>query len=439
MSLPPPALPALLACAAAACAEQAPDDPTWAEVSPILAAHCIRCHGDPAIGGAPPTFRLDRYDDVVLPAAAPGASAVGVRRILGAAAMAEWIAERAGDGSMPPRIPLAQRDRDVLANWFANRRPVDPARDDGPRLPLRGDGEPGNAAPVLTAQSARRDDAVIISYQLRDPERDLVTGELFATAPDGARLALGQLHGGRGEVPLDAAALPPGTYRLEALLDDGHRRVTVAAGQAEVPALSPSPPRVALEAPEQGGYVSTDELPLSFAFTVADRDSPRFSALAMFVDDRIGPVPLQTLAINGAANTRTSLSFAPDLVSPGRTYRVVVEVNDGSTTTRAQSGRFRYEPASTSDTFQTISDDILGPYCLRCHAAFPRVPGLGIDLSAYRGTAERPGVYELRRRIYQRAVLAQDMPPGSARARGGALTAEERERLARWLLAGAPQ
>lgn len=416
----------------AACAEdEAPADPTWADVAPILAAHCNRCHGAPAIGGAPATFRLDRYDDVVF----PSSSSLGPRRVLGAAAMAEWIAERVGDGSMPPRIPLAQRDRELLANWFANRRPVDEGS--SLLLPLRGESPTGNSSPVLTAETTPREDGVLFVYELSDPDGDLVTGDLFATGPDGAKRPLGELRGGRGEVLLDAALLPSGTHQLEAVLDDTHRRYTVDAGTALVPSLSPSPPRIALEAPLQGDYISTDELPLSFAVTVTDHDSPSVIALAEFVDEGRGVV--QTLSQSVATNTRSELGFTERVLSPGRTYRVVLQVSDDTQPITVKSGRFRYEPATTSDTFQTISNDILGPYCLTCHATFPRVPTLGVDLSKYSGSPDRRGVYELRRRIYQRVFVSQDMPPGSARARGGVMTADQRDRLSRWLLAGAPQ
>src|SRR5690606_12961190 len=53
-------LSALAALAATACAPAAPANPTWeADVAPILAANCVRCHRSPAVNGAPNNFRLD--------------------------------------------------------------------------------------------------------------------------------------------------------------------------------------------------------------------------------------------------------------------------------------------------------------------------------------------------------------------------------------------
>ena len=53
---------AAVLCASLGCAENVPQDPTWfGDVQKILAANCMRCHGEPAKNNAPATFRLDRY------------------------------------------------------------------------------------------------------------------------------------------------------------------------------------------------------------------------------------------------------------------------------------------------------------------------------------------------------------------------------------------
>lgn len=434
---------ALLATALAACTDDAPEDPTWAEVAPILAAHCVRCHGAPALGGAPPTFRLDRYDDVVLESGPFAGDTAGVRRVLGAAAMAEWIAERTGDGSMPPRIPLAQHDRDLLANWFAARAPSDGGLDDGLILPRRGPGRPGNTPPKLSLISvdAPPGAAVVrLAYELRDLDRDLVTGEMIATSASSAT-PLGELHSGRGVLELDAARLPAGLYDLEATLDDGSGTQRSLAGQVQVQPPSPAPPRVTLKGPAQGDLLAASELPVAIELTAFDADTPQLTVTATLVDDRATSTTIASRTLTVSAGAPARLTLGDAALPAGLGYRVQLEVSDGDagTVARAQSGRFRVSRETSDDTFQTIADDLLGPYCLRCHAVFPRVPTLGIDLSRYRGAGGKPGTYELRRRIYQRAVIAQDMPPGSARKDGGGLSPDERARLARWLMAGAPE
>lgn len=428
------------AALAAACTDELPEDPGWADVAPVLAAHCVRCHGAPALGGAPPTFRLDRYDDTPLPTTAPGGAA-GLRRVLGAAAMAEWIAARTEDGSMPPRFPLADPDRELLARWFAGRQPVSERL----VLPRRGPARPGNAPPRFSLEAVPAESGFALAYELRDPDRDLVAGELTATpALPGAlplqpTISLGELHGGRGVLSLDTALLPAGRYALEATLDDGGGAVRSLAAEVEVTPPRPAPPRLALLAPEQGDYLAAAELPVAIEVTARDADTARLTLTATLVDDRAEATPIDAVTLDVAAGATTRVTLGTAGLPAGLTYRVLAEVSDGAAKAAARSGRFRVSRETTTDTFQTISDDILAVYCLRCHAGFPRVPTLGIDLSRYRGTAEMPGVLELRRRIYQRAVIAQSMPPGSARQRGEGMTPEDRARLARWLLAGAPE
>jgi hypothetical protein len=208
----------------------------------------------------------------------------------------------------------------------------------------------------------------------------------------------------------------------------------------EVRTPSPAPPRVTLRAPAQGELVAASELPVTIELTAFDADTPQLTVTASLVDDRATPTPIATRTVTVAAGAPTRLTLGDAALPAGLGYRVRLEVSDGNADTiaRAQSGRFRVSRESSDDTFQTIADDILGRYCLSCHSSVPRVPTLGIDFSRYRGTGGKPGTYELRRRIYQRAVIAQDMPPGSTRKNGGGLSPDERARLARWLMAGAP-
>lgn len=420
--------------AAAACTDEAPAEPTWADVSPVLAAHCVRCHGAPALGSAPATFRLDRYDDLVT--LAPD----GTRRlVLGAASMAEWIADRAADGSMPPRFPLAQHDRDLLDNWFTTR--ASDGEGELPR-PARGPARPDNRSPVFTVTASPDERGLRLAYELRDPDRDLVTGQLTALRDGAAPLALDELHAGRGALLLDTALLDAGRYQLEATLDDGPGPTRRPAGALDVVPPRPAPPRLTLLAPEQGQIVAARELPLSVEVLAADADTAQLALTVTLLDDRAATVPVATVQRTVAAGSRTRVTLGDPALSEGLAglgYRVTAELSDGASIDRAQGGRFRISRDTTAESFRSIADDILGPYCLRCHASSPRVPNLGIDLSRYRGTADSPGAYELRHRIFHRAVVSQDMPPGSARLEGNGLPEEARVRLAAWLLAGAPE
>ncbi|MBK7538457.1 MAG: hypothetical protein IPI49_24445 [Myxococcales bacterium] len=412
----------------AACSDDAPSTPGWAEVAPILAAGCVRCHGAPAIGGAPPTFRLDRYDDTD----APGG------KILGAAAMAEWIAERAADGSMPPRFPLSDYEVEVLGNWAAQAKPGA----SGPLAPPRGSPRPDNHRPTLQVQATSRADAIDLSYELRDPDRDLVVGALTAQVA-GQELRLGELRSGRGVLVLDTATLPAGTFPLTATVDDGAGELRLMAGEVTVTPPRPAPPRLAMSeataaALAQGSYLAAAELPFPIELDVRDSDTATVQVSVELIDDR-EPATVVERKTQTVAGGRVVLTLGSAATPAGVAYRVVATVSDDAASHRVQSGRFRIADATTADTFASIAAAVLGPHCLACHGSFARIPGLTLDFTSYRGTAGAPGVFALRRRIFQRAVVAQTMPPGSARRRGNELPVDLRDRLARWLLAGAPE
>jgi hypothetical protein len=416
---------ATIALTAAACAESAPERPTWADVAPILASQCARCHGSPALGG-PPSFRLDRYDDMVTPEG----------RVLGAAAMAEWIAARAADGSMPPRFPLAQYDVDVLRRWYATREPLVPGAERS--VPPRGPARPDNQAPTMTLQTTASPDAVELAYELRDPDRDLVTGQLHATV--GAITTLvGEVHSGRGRLSLDPAVLPAGSYQLTATVDDGAGPSRLDLGATAIAPPRPAPPRLTLGAPMQGSYVAASELPFEVELTAIDADTTNLTVTVELIDDRAPATPVERKQVAMTAGSRRRVALGTATTPASLIYRVVATVSDGAASYQTSSARFRISRETTTDTFTTISNDVLGPLCYACHLGTTRVPHLAIDLSKYRGTASVLGVYDLRARIYQRAIVAETMPPGSAGRAGASLVGEARDRLARWLLAGAPE
>jgi hypothetical protein len=91
-----------------------PDNPTFnRDVYPLLADHCLVCHGSPPDRGAPAYFRLDKYDDST--------------SVVGAKSMAAATVGDVEAGRMPP----AAKDGDavgpngllLLQRWVKNGSP----------------------------------------------------------------------------------------------------------------------------------------------------------------------------------------------------------------------------------------------------------------------------------------------------------------------------
>lgn len=212
---------AVLGGAPAACAPDVPGELSFqADVMPILAASCVRCHGGPALGGAPDRFRIDTYGD--LAALDPRDPAAEVQ-LGGAATYAAAIAARvaSADAPMPPRVPLDDWQIELLAKWAADGAP-------------RGAARPGNRPPAIELEIApAAGGALAIRARVTDPDGDVVAGALRARTGTGDRL-VGAVRSGELALAWTPAGVPPGTYPLVALLDDGATVHEVPAGSITV-------------------------------------------------------------------------------------------------------------------------------------------------------------------------------------------------------------
>lgn len=213
----------------AACAADVPETPSFQlHVLPILAAQCVRCHGYPALGGAPPELRLDVYGDVVVRGGRPRdpktegvcglepADAEGV--VCGAASYAVLAADRAGstDRPMPPRFRIDDHQIETLARWAATAE--------------RGAPRPGNAVPTIAIEGTSQLGSIVsLRVRIDDADRDLVAGELRATVA-GVERFVGPVRSGALQLAWDAAGVAPGSYPLTARLDDGAAQHVVDAG-----------------------------------------------------------------------------------------------------------------------------------------------------------------------------------------------------------------
>jgi hypothetical protein len=203
-----------------ACAADVPSAPSFQEhVMPILAANCVRCHGYPAIGGAPPGFRLDSYEDVAIDDATS---------IAGAGVYATLIAFRVRDEErpMPPRFPLDDPQIETLERWIEGVASGEP--------PPRGEPRPGNRAPEVRIEDVSRSgNTLSIVVRVDDPDGDLVAGELRAQIA-GADRVIGPVRSGRVELVWNTAFILDGSYPIAARVDDGAAPITIELGQITV-------------------------------------------------------------------------------------------------------------------------------------------------------------------------------------------------------------
>lgn len=216
--------------ALAACTPSVPDQPSYQQdIAPLLAANCIRCHGVPNLGGAPATFRLDTFGDVVVregaidPAVPCGPSADTDRVVMcGASSRAALSSLRARDDAypMPPRFPLDDFQIELLDVW---------ARD-----PSRGAPRADNHPPSLALVDRRVDvDAWTFVVDIDDPDGDVVGGSLVVRNDSGEHV-VGLVRSGPQRVAWSAAGIAAGTYLLVAILDDGAAPHEASLGTIEI-------------------------------------------------------------------------------------------------------------------------------------------------------------------------------------------------------------
>lgn len=369
----------VLAFSLAACVD-VPDDPSWhADVKPILEANCVRCHG----AGGP--FRLDVLED----------TAGDVEIVQGAGSMAPYVAARAADH---PESRLRDEQIEVLRRW------------DG----TRGAPRPGNRPPSIARIDADLPDvpnAVLLGYEIADPDREMVTGELRA-GPDLARAIVvdRSLRAGRGVAGFSTAPFDEDPLRLWAILDDGAGRVAVDLGEEGLHRTAPVAPRVTVLAPRRLDIVGADA---AVVFRVASGDAAFTAELRASRGDETVVVATGVTGVPGAVVTVPwdTRGLAED------TWQLTITVADASASGGVAVADLRISHATTTDTWDAIRADVLGPRCGACH-----------DFT-HDEVRARAGL------LHHRVAVAADMPPVSA---GADLADAERDRLRAWLLAGAP-
>lgn len=385
-----------------ACATELPESPGWgADVKPMLTANCLRCHGSPALGGAPTGFRLDRYTGADGP----------LERIQGAAEMREFLVLRADEG----HGDLLEDQRAMLARWDGSV----------------GEPDPHNQAPVFTPLPVEDVpevfDAILIDYELRDPDFDTVEGELRV----GGVVVDRSLHAGRGRAGFSTASFPEDQVRIEARFSDGSDVWSLDLGEYVTNHRADISSRVEILEPRRFAILS-DDVPTTIVFRVTDVDSPGpFTADVRAVRDPLDPDEAPVVIATGfeVPAAGAAIPWPTATLPEGGRWQLTVTVADAAGSGGgAAVDRLIVSHATTDETYASLGD--VFARCTGCHDG-SRVAGPDLRLES--------GVRAARAAIYHRVIQQRDMPPRSAELEGVLpLSDAERDRLAAWLLAGAP-
>lgn len=240
------ALATTLACGAA---HEVPEQPTFADVSPILRGQCGSCHGWTAAERVCPGFgtpEIDpncrnwqggerpgtggglRFDFFDLTPEVCGDAVLALDGRVSFAGSPAVAAQIATDlypepGALWPRMPprpspaLPAWQLETLARWAAQ--------------PTKGPPPASNRPPTIAVSQlpVRADGQVAFTAVLNDPDGDSVIGVIEAGG-----VAFPMARSGSFSVRLDSAAWPAGVVRPVAVLCDGWSRATIDLGPIEI-------------------------------------------------------------------------------------------------------------------------------------------------------------------------------------------------------------
>lgn len=425
----------------AACADPVPETPTWfADVQPILAANCARCHGATPETAQIAAFRLDRYvkDD------ASTLDAYDYRDSIVASAVALQAPV------MPPRGELSDRQRAILDAWVVAGAPKGTRANQLPTAtlvapePLPAQVDQELAVTIATADADG--DGLVVSLAARD----LTTGEMWVVP-----VVLG---GGTHDVTVDTGQMASThDYELSVVVDDGfsdnpdenqHSIVVVPSVRVDHGARGTAPTVRVLE--PNGGQAIIGET--TIAWSASDPDVG--DSLTIDIDlVRVGADGTGTVVASIARGLTAASSFAwtPTGVPTDENgapipYKVrVTAVDAGALNTRFDESDTSFTIAPESVPTDLVWADvkpIFVTYCKECHGEPARTMALEyFRLDKYDADDPEPpattdqGVYEVGSLVYQRMISAQNMPPAAQPQP----TAAERALVGEWILGGAPE
>lgn len=249
-----------------------PDQPTWADVEPILRGSCTQCHGaDAAIAGS--TYRFDFYDMTDAVCGGAAAALAGQTLARGWATLIGSDVTPPGSGwraRMPPAPadPLTDWERLTVQRWAQN--------------PLRGEPPLGDRRPdiQLNAASGSADQSLTFSAVVSDPDHESVVGVLKV-----GQVTLVMDRPGSFGTTLNTASWAKGLYPISATLCDGWDSVTYDLGNVLVnhaPAVvdagttdgPPSDSSADLAAADAAASDAADAGPSDHSLAEASSDTP---------------------------------------------------------------------------------------------------------------------------------------------------------------------
>jgi hypothetical protein len=198
-----------------------PEQPTWADVQPIIKGECTQCHGATAATTGF-GYRLDFYD-MTMDACGDAARALPGGILAGAAApsIVTDVTPSPDNGvaRMPPAPAPVLHDweRETLLRWAAK--------------PVKGPPPAGNHAPTIkvTGLPTMVNDTLSFSAFVDDADGDEAVGVLKI-----AGVVFAMPSSGSFAVQIPASDWPAGTQRLNAVLCDGWASATYDLGPVTV-------------------------------------------------------------------------------------------------------------------------------------------------------------------------------------------------------------
>jgi hypothetical protein len=201
-----------------------PQNPTWANVAPILRGECDSCHGwtAPTTGAG---FRFDFYD-VTKDVCGDAALAFGAGAVLAGSTLASTQIGTdvvTSKGASWPRMPpqpspaLPDWERDTIERWAAQ--------------PVKGPPPPGNRPPsvMVSGYPAVAAKELAFTAIIDDPDGDSTIGVIEVNG-----LAFLMNRPGSFDVRFDSSSWSAGAQPVRAVLCDGWTSATYDLGPVQI-------------------------------------------------------------------------------------------------------------------------------------------------------------------------------------------------------------